>query len=144
MTEDHEPYDPTPAERGIFDIARDLAAAKAAEESAKARRAALEDELAALVPPVEGRQQSTARVAGLKVTVKRPVRYAVDPEAFRLETIPPNVFETCFRHKESWDVVPRNYEALRQLNPAAFADLSRYVTAKPGKVSVELSWENPL
>ena len=150
MTEDPVPYnlnprdvipwDPTPRHRPLLEVARDLAAAKASEEEAKARRVAFEEELAAMVPPVDGKAQSSATAPGLRVTVKRPMRYKVDPAAFE-QGVAPSIYEGCFRHKESWDVVPSKYEALRQLNPEAFAALSRHITATPGKPAVELKWE---
>ncbi len=154
MTEDPVPYDPGigPSDRqtdrpsdpqpDLLSLARDLALAKASEETAKARRVAIEEQIAALVPPIDGKTQTTARAPGLKVTVKRPVRYKVDPECFK-EGLAPEIYEGCFKHKESWDVVPSRYEALRSLNPSAFAALSRHITATPGKPAVELAWENP-
>ena len=124
----------------LLSLARDLAAAKAAEDAAKARRVAIEEQIAAAVPTVEGKMQTTATLPGLKVTVKRGMRYKVDPECFK-EAIDPSIYEGCFKHKETWDVVPTRYEALRQLNPQAFATLSRHITATPSKPSVELKWE---
>ena len=121
--------------KALGELARDLYAAKRAEDEAKKARIEVEEQIAAQVETPERGSVTVDAGDGLKVTVKRDLSYEADCMALAqalgilapVEIIPA---EQAFS--------PKLYEKLRKDDPAAFAAASKFVTTKPRKVSVVL------
>lgn len=114
----------------LENLARALFRAKAAEAQAKEARIAAEE---ALADAIGGRDSgsTTVQCGSLKATVKRGWNYRLsEPIKFR-ELFPDYV-------REKIELRDRNYEEARATRPELFAELSKFVTATPKKVSVEL------
>jgi hypothetical protein len=123
-------------------LANTLAAAKCDEADAKAKRVAIEEEIAKLIKtPDTG--QATVRVNGgkVKLTVKRGMNYTAD--CAKLSEIAKKLgLHAPIKTEEKTKLDEKGYEWYRDNNKEAFAALSKHVTAKPKKVAVTLKDES--
>ncbi len=127
-------------EEGLLAIfSSQLVKAKAAEETAKAARIALEEKIAKLIPSPETGQKTVKLPDGTKLTVKRGLIYKADVQdirdVFSDEAIPDTMFPPISRKvEEKLDV--KGYEWYRKNYPQIFLELSEFVTVTPKKIAV--------
>jgi hypothetical protein len=125
-------------EQKLEELARMLYAAKKNEEAAKADRIAIEEQILSLVD-VADNSSKTVKAGDLKITLKRELSYSVEETALFSSGIASHTLEVVFdRIPETFKFNPRSYESLREADPAAFAEVSKYVATKPKKPSVTL------
>lgn len=120
--------------RTVDDLLGDLAEAKRAEEAAKKKRLACEEQLLTLIAdkPEKGRAKLGDAI---RCTVEFKLSYKADVEAIRqinAEDLPVKRVEASYEFDE------KAYEALRTSNPTLFARVREWVTTKPSKPSFEL------
>jgi len=116
-------------------LARDLYAAKNDEATAKARRIAIEVEIADQVVTPENGSKTVDAGEGLKINVKRSLVYDGDVQSLMMELGADAPVELI---PEELAFDAKAYEALRVSNPDMFATASKFVTTKPRKVAVLL------
>ena len=125
-------------EAKLAELARMLYAAKKNEEAAKADRIAIEEQILGLIEVGENASK-TVKAGDLKLTVKKELGYTVEETALFSSGIASHTLEVIFdRIPETFKFNPRSYEALREANPAAYSEISKYVATKPKKPSVTL------
>lgn len=125
-------------EAKLAELARMLYAAKKNEEAAKADRIAIEEQILGLIEVGENASK-TVKAGDLKLTVKKELGYTVEETALFSSGIASHTLEVIFdRIPETFKFNPRSYESLREADPAAFAEVSKYVATKPKKPSVTL------
>lgn len=125
-------------EQKLEELARMLYAAKKNEDAAKADRIAIEEQILSLVD-VADNSSKTVKAGDLKITLKRELSYSVEETALFSSGIASHTLEVVFdRIPETFKFNPRSYESLREADPAAFAEVSKYVATKPKKPSVTL------
>jgi hypothetical protein len=128
-------------EEKLNQLAKDLYDAKRTEETAKEKRIACEEAIAALVETGDNGSKTVPAGEGLKVTVKRALSYKAAVDDIRAMT---DIADEIKPLKLT-DPVPagyvfdeKAYEALRESHPEAYTRLATVVTAVPRKVSVTL------
>ena len=125
-------------EEKLAELAKELYLAKKAEDEAKKHRIGIEEEILALVEVGENASK-TVKAGDLKLTVKKELGYTVEETALFSSGIASHTLEVVFdRIPETFKFNPRSYESLREADPAAFAEVSKYVATKPKKPSVTL------
>lgn len=130
------------AKKTLSTLAKELLAAKRAEDSAKADRIECEEAIAALVETADNGSKTVDCGDGLKVTIKRGIIYKANVEAIRTELsaleIPlPLVFVPPAPASYAFD--EKAYEALRDSNPDLFGKVAAFVVATPRKIAVTLA-----
>jgi hypothetical protein len=119
-------------------LACDLHNAKVMEDKAKAVRIQIEERIAALVETPENGSK-TVQAGEIKVTVKRGLSYSVDFDGLFGAGMPQSVMGRVVKDiPATYDFDPKGYEALKNDDPEAFHEVSKYVTTKPKKVAVTL------
>lgn len=122
-------------------LARKLVCAKAAEEQAKTARVLAEKTLTSLIPGPENGQKTVTLEDGVKITVKRGLKYKADIPAIKTvfqqvskqvkqEVNPPIKIQTTQALDE------KIYEWYRKQVPEIFKLISGHVTVTPMKASV--------
>ena len=112
--------------------------AKQQEETAKAVRICLEEQIASLVDGPDNGQKTCKLDDGLSVTVKRGFNYRADCEKI-LElfsgdsALPPPVKSKTVRELDE-----KGYEWFRTNEPERFTAVAEFVTVTPKKVAVEV------
>lgn len=122
----------------LAQAARELAAAKAAEQAANAARLEAEERVLLLVGelPPEG---TTKHEAGdLVVKVQTSIRRTVDQAALEqvAHLIPEAIGKRVLRWKPELDT--RELRYIQSNEPEIYANLSRAITAKPAKPTVSV------
>ena len=115
--------------------------AKAKEDAAKARRIAIEEEIANLVETPDKGQKTVRLPSGWGITVKRGYNFSANVESMKAAWAGLAMarelglgFPVPLKVKESLD--EKGYEWYRKNHPNLFSLLAEHVTAKPKKVSV--------
>ena len=128
--------------RRLDSLSMGLIKAKVEEETAKAKRIAIEIEIANLIVTPDKGQETVRLPSGWGVTVKRGYNLSANIEkmkvAWAAHYLPENL-PVPLKTKESLD--EKGYEWYRENHPDLFLVLAEHVTAKPKKVSVSL--KNP-
>jgi len=111
--------------------------AKRREDEAKKNRIEIEEMIASLVPTPENGSKTVEAGDGLKVTVKRSLKYEADLEEIQklddsIAGLPIKIIPSKMVFDE------KAYEAIREKSPKAFQMISSYVTVTPKKTSVTL------
>lgn len=109
--------------------------AKAAEESARNHRIALEEEIETLIPgPLEG--STSTEADGIKITVTRKLNRSVDYDAYKevAESIPASL--TPIRIKYDLDL--KMYRSIEAANPDVFKIVQKFVEVKPAKTAIKV------
>lgn len=119
---------------------QDLAAAwidaKAAETAAIERRREIDAEIASLML-VKDEGTSSAPFGCFKVSVTAKLTRTLDSSAVQNAWNDlPELARDAFRWKPELDI--KHYRALESANPAVFAQVSRFVTAKPATPAVKV------
>jgi len=130
----------TPAEEEVakfYVLSVNLRAAKAREESAKANRIAIEDQIASLVPGPEVGQKTVAIKDGSKLVVTRGLNYKADLEVIRKTLTNPD-FPPPIKSKTTYQLDVDGYEWYKANHPDVFSLLVGHVSVTPKKVSVVL------
>jgi hypothetical protein len=115
--------------------------AKKAENAAKEARIAIEEQIAEQIETAVNGSKTVDAGNGLKITVKRAMRYKADVDAIRSGDV---VSEDLMPLKMTPPVPatyvfdPKRYEALVAENPTAAASLAKFVTVTPAKVAVSI------
>jgi len=117
-----------------------LIEAKAAETKARNLRCAIEEEIAGSIPGPDSGQKSVTLEDGTKVTVKRGWNYKCDhvsmltwfEDELREEEPAP------LKSKTTVELDEKGYNWYRENHPHVFNSISKFVEAKPKKVSVEV------
>jgi len=122
-------------------LCRQLAATKRAENCVKAKRIALEEQIAPLVETPPKGQETLALPDGSKVTVKRGQRYKADlpaiKEVFKDATLKEQGLTAPIKTKEEF--VVKGYEWYKTYHPEVFAKLAKHVEVKPAGTSVTVA-----
>ena len=115
--------------------------AKKAENAAKEARIAIEEQIAEQIETAVNGSKTVDAGNGLKITVKRAMRYKADVDAIRSGDV---VSEDLMPLKMTPPVPatyvfdPKRYGALVAENPTAAASLAKFVTVTPAKVAVSI------
>lgn len=117
--------------------------AKKTEESAKAKRIEIEEQIASLVDTGINGSKTVEAGNGLKVTVKRGYIYVADIDAIRDlgDSLPAGValpLKFTAPVPAGYEFDENAYEAMKDVAPNTFAQIARLVTTKPRKVAVTL------
>lgn len=110
--------------------------AKAAEQAAIERRREIDARIACLML-VKDEGTSSDTFGAFKVSVTNKLTRTLDGEAVREHWNElPELARDAFRWKPELDM--KHYRALESANPAVFATVSRFVTAKPATPAVKV------
>lgn len=120
----------------LDDLVDELIAAKALESKANKDRVAIEEKIIALIGAKEEGAQTTDLANGMKVTVTGKLSYKADMAVLQ---------EICAKLPEQYRPIKTEVKLdetgakfLRANEPAIWAKLSKAITVKPAKTSVEV------
>jgi len=125
-------------------LTKALRAARKDEETAKGKRIALEEKIAALVESKEVGQKTVTLEDGSKVTVKRGLNYRADVIAIRdmhYRTISPvdqQRFPCPIKSEIKYTFDIKGYEWYKSNHPDKFDNIAEFVTVTPKKIAVTL------
>jgi hypothetical protein len=121
-------------------LAKNLFDAKRAEDAAKKQRIAAEEAIAVLVETGDNGSKTVDAGEGLKVVVKRALRYKADLDAIRALSIPDILMPVDMTPPvpAGYAFNEKKYEELREQHMDTFNAIAKFVTATPAKVSVTL------
>ena len=120
-------------------LATKFSAMKVLEDEYKARRIAIETEIAVLIPGPEKGQKTVELPDGDKLTVKRDLSYKADCESIRKHfalIVPP--LSPPVQSKTIWTLDEVGYEWYRKEHPLTFSKIALMVEVKPKKTAVTL------
>lgn len=119
-----------------------LRVAKLNEESAREKRIAIEEQIAALIPTKEIGSKTVTLLDGSKIIIKRDLIYKAELEGVR------DVIAKCnnrgmglsvpIKSKTTYQLDEKGYEWYKKTYPQIFSQLTKYVSTIPRKVSVTL------
>lgn len=116
----------------------DLLKAKKAEDQAKDKRIALEEEITELYESeIEGKSKTFNEEIGknkFKITIKKTVNQTLDQDAYL--AIRPQIPEDRRPEKIKFSIDAKGYEWLKENDRENFIKVSNCVTEKDGKTSV--------
>lgn len=124
-------------------LAHRLAQAKRVEEEAKTRRVEIEEAIIRAVDFRRAEGQETfrrdAEHGSCSVTLKQPITTSVDSDAWlALRRTLPRSHPARGIFREKFDLDTKAARELEKANLAAWLDVVKVITRKPGKVSIEI------
>ncbi|CAB4131938.1 hypothetical protein UFOVP137_42 [uncultured Caudovirales phage] len=126
----------TKTETTLEQLVDELIGAKAAEGAANKRRVAIEEQIIKLVGAKEEGATTTELDNGFKITITGKVSYSADME--KLQEICAKMPEEMRPIKTKIELDATGCKYLRANEPVIWAKLSRAITIKPAKTSVEV------
>jgi len=117
-------------------LVEDLIAAKRVESEANKRRIAIEEQIIKMVGAKEEGATTTELANGLKVTITGKLSYSADMAA--LQELCAKVPEEFRPIKVKTELDSTGCKFLRANEPVIWAKLSKAITMKPAKTSVEV------
>ena len=132
----------------FYDLVQELRLAKVAENVARKRKVALEEEISSLIPSKETGQRTIEAKSddgqAIKVTVKRGLNYKADLDkidAYFFEESPSdghNLLATPTKAKTARELDVSGYEWYKETHPEIFAEIAKHVTVTPKKTAVTI------
>lgn len=117
-------------------LVEDFIAAKRVESEANKRRIAIEEQIIKLLGSKEEGATTTELASGMKVTITGKVTYSADMAA--LQALCAKVPEEFRPIKTKTELDSTGCKYLRANEPAIWAKLSKAITVKPAKTSIEV------
>jgi hypothetical protein len=122
----------------LTELLTELVEVKAAENAAKAKRVALEQSIADLVPTELG-SQTTQRIDGFKVVVKLPINYRIDSTIW--DEVKTQIPVAKRPVKTKLDVDVTGLKWLADNEPDIYQVAAKAITSSAGKPAVSVTVE---
>ena len=130
----------TPAEEEaarLYVLSVNLRTAKDRENGMKARRIAIEEQIAALIPGPETGQKTVVVKDGSKLVVTRGLNYKADLDGI-MNSLADTEWQSPIKSKSTCQLDVEGYEWYRKNHPDVFNHIAQHVSVTPKKVSVVL------
>jgi hypothetical protein len=122
----------------LTELLTELVGVKAAENAAKAKRVAIEQSIADLVPTELG-SQTTQRIDGFKVVVKLPINYRIDSTIW--DEVKTQIPAAKRPVKTKLDVDVTGLKWLADNEPDIYQVAAKAITSSAGKPAVSVTVE---